>query len=240
MSAARSRPIRPTRRRPAGRALAAVAVAVLLAACAGDDDSDDAASSTTAPVVTESSAPAGGAGSAGPGGGTIDEARCEANRAAGTLTYISSFDFAAAASILDVVVADAEGYFEQVCLDVEILPGFAPANGALVAEGRAQMSAAGSFGELVNTNVQGDADLVAVAQYGKTAIEELIVPAESDITELTDLPGHTVGIKGDLPYSIQTMLGRAGVERPSFDELILDGFDPVAHLELGIDALPVY
>jgi NitT/TauT family transport system substrate-binding protein len=166
--------------------------------------------------------------------------RCEANEAAGTITFVSSFDFAAAASILDVIVADAEGYFDEVCLDVEIQPGFAPGNGGLVAEGRAQISSAGSFGELVNTNVQGETDLVAIAQYGKTAIETLVVPADGPVETLDDLAGTTVGIKGDLPYSLQAMLGVAGVERSSFDELLLDGFDPVAHLDLGIDALPVY
>jgi NitT/TauT family transport system substrate-binding protein len=178
---------------------------------------------------------------AGSDGGELTAAeRCAANEAAGTLTFVSSFDFAAAASILDVIVADAEGYFDEVCLDVEIQPGFAPGNGGLVAESRAQISSAGSFGELVNTNVQGETDLVAIAQYGKTAIETLVVPADGPVDTLDDLAGTTVGIKGDLPYSLQAMLGVAGVERSSFEELLLDGFDPVAHLDLGIDALPVY
>lgn len=169
-----------------------------------------------------------------------DADRCATNQAAGTVTYISSFDFAAAASILDVIVAEAEGFFDEVCLDVEIVSGFAPSNGALVAAGQGQFSSAGSFGELVNNNVQGELDLVAIGQYGKTGIEALLVPADSEIVELGDLAGTTIGIKGDLPYSIQSMLGTAGVARSSFDEVLLDGFDPVAHLDLGIDALPVY
>jgi hypothetical protein len=222
---------RPARRRRPNRpvkALAVVALATLLGAACGD--ADDAAAPTTEPTTAPADPPTG----------AIDPERCEANAAAGTVTYISSFDFAAAASILDVVVAEAEGYFDEVCLDVEILPGFAPANGALVAEGRGQISSAGSFGELVNTNVHGGSQLVAIAQYGKTAIEALIAPADGTVQDLADLPGTVVGIKGDLPYSIQTMIGRAGVERGTFDELLLDGFDPVAHVDLGIDALPVY
>ena len=198
-----------------------LAVVALLAAACGDSDDD-------------SSEPDGG-------GVAADGAdRCAANEAAGTITYLSSFDFAAAVSILDVLVADAEGYFDEYCLDVEIQPSFAPGNGALVASGSAQLSSAGSFGELVNTNVQGGADLVAVAHYGKTAIETLVVPADGDIVAPADLEGATVGIKGDLPYSIQAMLGLLGVDRSTFEEPLLDGFDPVAHLELGIDALPVY
>lgn len=198
-----------TRLRRLGPLLAAIAV---LAAACSDDATTDAAST---------------------------DDRCAANEAAGTITYLSAFDFAAAASILDVVVAEAEGYFDELCLDVEIVPGFAP-TGGLVAQGQAQISSAGSFGEVVNTNVQGETDLVAIAHYGKTSIEELIVPADGDIAELADLDGATVGIKGDLPYSLQAMLGAAGIDRSSLDEPLLEGFDPVAHLALGIDALPVY
>lgn len=238
-------------------------VATLIVVACGDDAEDETGADVETGADAGNGADAGdgaeddeeGAGtedgvenddddSTGAGDGETDELtageRCQANRDAGTVTFVSSFDFAAAVTILDVIVADAEGYFEDVCLDVDIKPGFAPGNGGLVAEGQAQISSAGSFGELVNTNVRGETDLVAVAQYGKTSVEALVVPADGPIESLEDLAGTTVGIKGDLPYSLQTMLGLAGVERSSFEELLLDGFDPVAHLELGIDALPVY
>lgn len=185
-----------------------------------------------------------GDSSASPSAGSTDELsaeeRCEANQAAGTVTYVSSFDFAAAASILDVLVAEAEGYFEEVCLDVEIQAGQAPSNGTIVATGNAQFSSAGSFGELVNTNVQGNTDLVAIAHYGKTAVQALVVPGDSPVTELADLNGTTIGVKGDMPLPIQAMLAQGGVDRSTLTEPALSGFDPVAHLELGIDALPVY
>ncbi len=220
------------------------ATALLFAACGGDDDEADGDDQTTVDQQADGDQADddqadGDAESTADAEPSADQ-RCQANRDAGTITFVSSFDFAAAVSILDVIVADAEGYFEQLCLDVDIKPGFAPGNGGLVAEGQAQISSAGSFGELVNTNVQGETDLVAIAQYGKTAIETLVVPADGPIASLDDLAGTTVGIKGDLPYSLQAMLGIAGVDRSSFEELLLDGFDPVAHLDLGIDALPVY
>ncbi len=220
---------RPRRPRRLTAPIALLAVLALVVAACSDTATDTADTAPGGDTPEDGSPPALG-----------DAERCEANRAAGTIVFVSSFDFAAAASILDVIVADAEGYFEELCLDVDIKPGFAPGNGGLVAEGQAQISSAGSFGELVNTNVQGEADLVAIGQYGKTAIEELVVPADGSIQDLADLSGTTVGIKGDLPYSLQAMLGLAGVERSSFEELLLDGFDPVAHLDLGIDALPVY
>ena len=174
------------------------------------------------------------------GGDSATGDPCERNAAVGTITVVTGFDFAASPGILDPIVAEAEGYFDELCLDVEIQPGFAPQNHTLVAAGEAQFANAGSFGEVVSANVNGDAGLVVVAHYGKTAIEALVVPADSPIQSLTDLAGTTVGIKGDLPYSLQTMIGEAGVERTSFDELLLDTFDPLAGFELGIDALPVY
>ncbi len=227
-----------------------LAVGLFAAACGDSDDdaepADDTAATADTEAATAETEPATEETLAAEGD-TVDAVippeRCEANEAAGTVTYVTSFDFAATAAILDPIVADAEGFFAEMCLDVEIVPGFAPGNAALVAEGQAQMSSAGSFGELVNNNVNGGADLVAVAQYGKTAIEGLVIPADSpvDPDDLAGtLPGTVMGIKGDIPYSLQAMLGLLGVERGSFDEPLLDGFDPIAHLDLGIDALPVY
>ena len=93
---------------------------------------------------------------------------------------------------------------------------------------------------MVKNNVTGEGDLVAIAHYGKTAVQALLVPEDGKVKALTDLPGTTMGIKGDLPYSLQGMLAVNKIERSSFTEILLDGFDPVAHLKLGIDALPVY
>ena len=165
--------------------------------------------------------------------------RCEANQAAGKLIFLSGFDFAAAAGILDIVAAEAEGYFDEMCLDVQLQSGLSPANSAALAAGTTQFAVIASFGEMVRQNVNGGTDLMAFAQLGHTSISELIVPAGT-ITSLSDLQGKTIGIKGDLPSPVQAMLAAEGAQRGTFEELLLDGFDPVAHLALGIDALPVY
>ena len=219
---------------------ALTALAIVAAAC-GDDDSSS--SSTGADATTEPTAAAEATATEEPteaDGTTISEERCETNRDAGTLTFVTGFDYAAAAGILDAIVAEAEGYFEELCLDVEIQPAFAPANGALVIGGQAQFGSSGSFGELVNNNLAGEGELVGLLHFGRTAIEGLVVPEGSGIESFGDLCGNLVGIKGDLPYSLQAAVGLEGVERDCFDEILLDGFDPVAHLDLGIDALPVY
>ncbi len=167
-------------------------------------------------------------------------ARCEANRDAGKMTFVTGFDFAAAAGIIDAIVADAQGYFEELCIDFEIQPGFAPSNGALVIEGQAQFGASGSFAELVANNVAGEGDLVGLLHWGRTAIEAIVLPEGSGIEDFAGLCGSLIGIKGDLPYSLQASVALSGIDRTCFEEILLDGFDPVAHLDLGIDALPVY
>lgn len=166
--------------------------------------------------------------------------RCERNTAVGTITVVTGFDFAATPGILDPIVAKDQGYYDELCLDVALQPGFAPSNHALVASGSAQFSNAGSFGEVAAVNTSGEAGLVTVLHYGKTAIEAIVVPEDSAVQTIEDLKGTTIGIKGAMPYSLQTMLGRAGVNPDDYDELLLDTYDPVAGFDLGIDALPVY
>jgi NitT/TauT family transport system substrate-binding protein len=104
----------------------------------------------------------------------------------------------------------------------------------------AQFASAGSYAELVNNSGNG-ADLQAVLVYGRVAIEALLVPDKAGIKTLADLKGKTIGVKGDLPPVLVSMLNRAGLKRGAdYKEVLLDGFDPKAHLDTGIDALPVY
>ena len=170
----------------------------------------------------------------------ISPERCEANKAAGTITYLSSFDFAATPSIVDVVMADKQGYFDALCLDVDMKSSFSTANYPLIAANQAQFSSAGSYTELLRFAKDG-ARLVAVAQYGKSNISALLVRDDGDITELADLEGKTIGVKGALPPAQVAQLNKAGlVEGEDYRVVLLEGFDPRAHLEQPIDALPVY
>ena len=70
---------------------------------------------------------------------------------------------------------------------------------------------------------------------------EALVTKDPTITDLSQLKGKTIGVKGDIPSSIVAMLANAGLKRGTdYKEVLLDGFDPVAQLKLDIDALPVY
>lgn len=215
---------------PAARPAAAFAALLLLVPLAGcgDDTTGD-----------ESAAPAT-AGDVAPGA-PFPEERCEANRAAGTITYLSGFDFAATASIVEVLVADAKGYFDELCLDVEVKPSFSVQNYPIVAANAAQFSSAGSFSELVDYAIQNEVQFVATAIEGKTGIDALLVQPGT-ATELTDLAGTTIGVKGRLTSGVAAMLLQAGLrEGEDFDTVLLDGFDPTVHMEVpGIVGFPGY
>ncbi len=108
-------------------------------------------------------------------GEAFPDDRCAANEAAGTITYLTGFDFAATASIVDVIVAEDNGYYDEMCLDVEIIPSFSTANYPIVAENDAQFASGGSFSEVVAFAAANDTDFVVTAVEGPTAIDSLIV-----------------------------------------------------------------
>jgi NitT/TauT family transport system substrate-binding protein len=220
---------------------AAAAAAIVLAAC-GDDDDTSGADTTTVPSGTGEVTTSTSGGADVVAGAPFPEARCAANRDAGTITYLSGFDFAATASIVDVVVAEDRGYFEDLCLDVELKPSGSTANYPLVAAGEAQFASAGSFSEVVNFAAANEADLVAVAVEGRSAIDSLILkPGVAE--QLEDLEGTTIGVKlGAIPPSVAAMLASVGlVEGEDYETVLLDGFDPLVHIELpGIVGFPGY
>jgi NitT/TauT family transport system substrate-binding protein len=224
------------RRTPIALAIGAV---VVLAACGSDDASTDGSEPTASGTDETTTATANG--SEVVAGEAFPADRCAANEAAGTITYLTGFDFAATASIVDVIVADANGYYDDLCLDVEITPSFSTANYALVAENDAQFASGGSFSEVVAFADANDADFVVTAVEGPTAIDSLIVKP-GVATELSDLAGSTIGVKGKLPPSVAAMLATAGlVENEDYDTVLLDGFDPTAHIAIeSIDGFPGY
>jgi len=207
--------------------LVALVALVLLAAC-GDDTapSSSSSSSTGGDVVAGEAFPA---------------ERCEANRAAGTITYLSSFDFAATASIVEVLVAKERGYFDELCLDVEVKPSFSTANYPELAANNAQFSSGGSFSEVVDFASKNEAQFVVVAVEGKTGIDGLIIK-DGGPADLAGLAGSTIGVKGKITPSVAAMLRQAGLtEGTDYTTVLLDGFDPKVHIEVpNIVGFPGY
>ena len=196
---------RPTRT-PHRPALAALAAAALLAGCSG---------------------PSGDAGDPAPAasrGSAVSAERCAQNEAAGTVTYVTGYQFQASASILDPVAAEALGYFDALCLDVRIQPGSGETaqNAQLVAAGTAQVSSiAGASDVLVN--VGNGVDVTAVALFGHVPVATLMT--RPDVTDLKQLEGTVLGQKGALPVTIEAMLRTAGVDLAEVEQVVV-GYDP--------------
>ena len=98
-------------RTPLLTAFVAAALATLaLGACSSDGSSTTGSTGSGSPTTgSPTTVPSVGEVTAA----GIPPARCAANKAAGKITYLSGFDFAASASIVDVVVAKEKGYFDE-------------------------------------------------------------------------------------------------------------------------------
>ncbi len=216
--------------------LVAAVTGAALVGCASDGD--DAASADISAAPASPTTGSSSADGSTPGqldvvaGEPFPADRCATNEAAGTVTFLTGFDFAATASIVDVIVAEANGYYDELCLDVTITPSFSTANYPLIAENDAQFASGGSFSEVVAFAAANDTDFVVPSVEGSTPIDSLIVKPGAAAT-LEDLAGTTIGVKGKLPSSITAMLGSVGlVEGEDYDTVLLDGFDPVAHIAI--------
>ncbi|MFZ1488997.1 MAG: ABC transporter substrate-binding protein [Ilumatobacteraceae bacterium] len=214
----RQRNMTRTRQTVAIVAFGALAFGVL-GACGGDDGAEPG---TSAPQDIEDVV----------AGAAFPDSRCVANRAAGPITFLSSFDFAATASIVEVLVAEQRGYFDDLCLDVTVKPSFSTTNYPLIAANDAQFSSGGSFSEVLNFANANDAEFVVLAVEGHTAIDSLIVK-EGEAETLEDLRGTTIGVKGKITPSVAAMLAGADlIEGRDYETVLIEGFDPLVHIEL--------
>src|SRR5436853_2927119 len=201
-----------------GVTVVVLTLAVVASACGGDNSG-----AASPPSPTSAGTPL--VGSVTTSG--ISPDRCAANKAAGKITYLSSFDFAATASIVDVVMAKQKGYFDAMCLDVDLKSSFSTANYPLVAAGRAQFASGGNYSEVL-TQSQGGAKFSVVVDDGKTGIDALLVKPDAGVSTPADLKGKTIGVLGTITPSVKAMLFKAGlVEGKDYKTVLLDGFDPV-------------
>uniref|UniRef100_UPI00056A9204 ABC transporter substrate-binding protein n=1 Tax=Nocardiopsis sp. CNT312 TaxID=1137268 RepID=UPI00056A9204 len=197
-----SAPISPRRSRYIRGAAGAAAALLLTSACGGAQDEPEAAEAAS----------------------VIDDERCQTNEAAGTITYLTGFQYQSSVSILEPIAAQALGYFDELCLDVEIVPGDGNTigNAQTVAAGTSQFTSLGNEAEILQANNAGS-DVIGVATYGHVPIATLLTGP--DVEDLTDLEGTTLGHKGLLPAPIEAMLNAAGVDMSQIEQVEV-GYDP--------------
>jgi ABC-type nitrate/sulfonate/bicarbonate transport system substrate-binding protein len=168
----------------------------------------------------------------------VSSSRCASNRAAGTITYLTGFGWQASVGILDPIAADAQGYYSEMCLRVQLKPGNGDptSSSQLVAADRATITELGSPSDAI-TAAAGGIPVDAVATYGNTTASTLLTMPS--ITNLRQLDGKTIGYKGAMPPIITAMLEKAGVNIRSLKEVSV-GYDPTILPRGQVQALTAY
>ena len=197
-----------TSARRTATALLAATAALALVACS----SSSTGSTTSSAVPTASD-----------GSTLISAERCQQNRAAGKITVLTSYVFAASVGILDVVAADQLGYLKALCLDVELQPG--STNAQLVSAGTAQIAGLGSASDVMVARASDAKNLQSIATYGNQGAIEILTMGDSGINSLADFAGKTVGYKVAISAQFSAMFKDNGVD-PSTINWVSVGFDP--------------
>ena len=170
------------------------------------------------------------------GAPAISPERCAANKAAGPITFLTSFAFAASAGILDILAAKKQGYFDALCLDVTIQPG--SNNTQLVSAGTAQLAGVGGASDVM-VAVDNGAQIVGIATYGNVGAIELITMADSGIKDLKDFVGKTVGYKGAVAPQFSAMFLDSGVDVNAINWVSV-GYDPIILPNGNVQGLSAY
>jgi NitT/TauT family transport system substrate-binding protein len=175
------------------------------------------------------------------GGGTpqrslVSAAECAANRAAGTVTYVSPFGFDASAGIIEVFAAQKLGYFSDLCLKVRIVTS-AQNSAALVSAGTATTTSTGSAADFLVLAANGS-HVTAVATYGDTS--DYCIITRPEFSSLRQLEGHTLGYHFVEEAPDLEMLRSAGVDLSKVKLVDTKDFDPNQIVEGRLDAVGCY
>ena len=166
----------------------------------------------------------------------ISKADCERNQAAGTITYISGYGYSASAGQVDVFLAKELGYFDALCLSVEI--NAAGGNGQLlVSSGQAQFTALGSASDVMLA-AANSRNLKAVATYGSTSPFSIF--ANEAVKSLKDLEGKRLGYFINITPIALAMLDAAGVDVSKVELIKMTNYDPTVVTRGQVDAIVGY
>ena len=166
----------------------------------------------------------------------ISAERCAANRAAGTITYVSPFGFDASAGIIEVFAADKLGYFDDLCLKVRLVTS-SQTSAALVSSGKATTTSTGSAADFLVLAANGS-NVTAVATYGNTS--DYCIITRPEFKTLKDLEGHTLGYHFVKEAPDLEMLRAAGVDIDKVKLVNTPNFDPNQIIQGHLDAVGCY
>jgi NitT/TauT family transport system substrate-binding protein len=168
----------------------------------------------------------GSSGGAAPPGAEklTGKARCDANKKAGQITFLTGYGYFPSLSVADVIVAKQLGYYDAMCLNVRIVPSLPGQSALLLSANKVQFSS--SDMGAVTANVGQGAKEKIVENEGNVPIDNLIVKADSSIKTLKDFKGKTIGIGGSyLGAPVQAMLATAGLQKNIDYKVVNIGYD---------------
>ena len=166
----------------------------------------------------------------------LSEEECQRNRDAGTITYISGYGYSASAGQVDVFLAKELGYFDALCLTVDI--NAAGGNGQLlVSSGQAQFTALGSASDVILA-AANSRNLMAVATYGSTSPFSIF--ANEAVKSLKDLEGKRLGYFINITPMALAMLEAAGVDVSKVELIKMTNYDPTVVTRGQVDAIVGY
>lgn len=191
---------------------------LVLPSCAGASTPSARSSSSAAPAA-------------------ISTAQCAADRAAGTITYLSPFSYDASAGIIDIYAAIKRGYFAQLCLTVDFVanPGYGLYTE--VSAGKAQVTAEGSAADDL-LEIANGANLVGVATYGN--VSDYAILTRASITKLTELEGKAFGYHTVTPVVLSETLKAAGVDISKVHFVADNSYDPTLLVHGPFQAIQAY
>lgn len=206
----------PSRAAQRGTLLAGALLATLaLSACSGGAAASDGGPNTSSLISAEA---------------------CQRNKDVGKITYISGYGYSASAGQMDVFIAKELGYFDDLCLNVDI--NAAGANGQqLVAAGQAQFTELGSASDVMLAAANSK-NLTAIATYGTTSPFSIF--ANKDIKSLKDLEGKKLGYFINLTPIASAMLEAAGVDESKVEFIKMTNYDPTVVTRGQVDAIVGY
>ncbi|MGE3962173.1 MAG: ABC transporter substrate-binding protein [Dehalococcoidia bacterium] len=155
------------------------------------------------------------------------------------ITFMAGFRAQANLPFVAVYVAEAEGFFAEEGLEVEIQHSSGQDEHLkLLLDGEVQFTT-GTAAQAVRRAQEG-LPVRAIALFGQRGDQGYVARADSGIETPADFAGHTVGFKaGVVPAELVAMLASAGLTEDDV-ELVGVGFDPRVFMEGGVDVYPVF
>jgi ABC-type nitrate/sulfonate/bicarbonate transport system substrate-binding protein len=156
-----------------------------------------------------------------------------------SITFMAGFRAQANLPFVAVYVADAEGFFADEGLEVDIQHSAGQDEHVRLLLAKDIEFTTGTAAQALRRNVDGN-PVQAIALFGQRGDQGFVAAADSGIDAPEDFAGRSVGFKaGVVPAELHALLATVGL---TVDDVNLQGvgFDPRIFIEGEVDVFPVF